>query len=179
MNPVEGIARHLYHLVNFYLERSMLASLAWHDMLMAAVWTLNRLPHPYASDAAMRMSTAFEKATGSQPDLSLMRCAPGALVGCLRNGSKSSSLNAVSELAYFVCPDPASAGCLVRSFKTDALFATYHVMPLHEDEVLRVVAARHAVGSGMMRERTGLAEIPAATIAADTLRLLDSRRAPC
>jgi hypothetical protein len=112
MNPVEGIARHLYHLVNFYLERSMLASLAWHDMLMAAVWTLNRLPHPYASDPAMRMSTAFEKATGTRPDLSLMRCAPGALVGCLRNGSKSSSLNAVSELGYFVGPDPASAGCL-------------------------------------------------------------------
>ena len=92
MNPVEGVARHLYHLVNFYLERSLLSPLAWHDMLMAAVWTLNRLPHPHASDPSLRMSTAYEKVTGSLPDMSFMRCAPGALVGCLRYGAKSSSL---------------------------------------------------------------------------------------
>ena len=177
MNPVEGVARHLYHLVNFYLERSLLSPLAWHDMLMAAVWTINRLPHPSSSDPSLRMSTAFEKSKGAKPDLSLMRFAPGALVGCLRVGSKSSSLGPVSELGYMVCPDPASSACLVRSFKDGALFATIHLQALCEDEILRVVAARHAIGSGLMRERSGLAEIPAATVAADALRLLEERRA--
>jgi hypothetical protein len=177
MNPVEGVARHLYHLVNFYLERSLLAPLAWHDMLMAAVWTLNRLPHPSSSDPSLRMSTAIEKSTGAKPDLSLMRTAPGALVGCLRHGAKSSSLESVSELGYFVCPDSASSGALVRSFKDGSLFATLHLQALCEDEVLRVVAARHALGSGLMRERTGLAEVSAATVAADALQLLEARRA--
>jgi hypothetical protein len=80
MNPVEGVARHLYHLVNFYLERSLLSALAWHDMLMAAVWTINRLPHPQAADPLLRMCTPYERAMGTKPDLSHMRAAPGALI---------------------------------------------------------------------------------------------------
>ena len=68
MNPVEGVARHLYHLVNFYLEQSLLSPLAWHDMLMAAVWSVNRLPHPHSADPTLRMSTPFERARGEQPN---------------------------------------------------------------------------------------------------------------
>ena len=175
MNPVEGVARHLYHLVNFYLERSLLSSLAWHDMLMAAVWALNRFPHPSASDPQLRMCTAYERATGERPDLSLMRASPGMLVGCLRNGSKSSALTSTSELCYYVCPDTTSTGSLVRSFKSCSLFSTFHLQSLNDDEVLRVVAARHAIGSGLMRERSGMAEVSAATVASDSLRLLESR----
>ena len=39
------------------------------------------------------------------------------------------------------------------------------------------MAARNAVGSGMMRDKSGLAEVPAATVASDALRLLESRKA--
>jgi hypothetical protein len=176
MNPVEGVARHLYHLVNFYLEQSLLSPLAWHDMLMAAVWSVNRLPHPHSADPTLRMSTPFERARGEQPDMSLMRHAPGALVGCYRDGRKPSSLASVSELSYYVCPDPSSAGSIVRSFKSNDLFVTYHLSPLHHGEILRTVAARHALNSGLMRESTGMAEIKASTLAADTLRLLEARR---
>ena len=169
MNPVEGVARHLYHLVNFYLEQSLLSPLAWHDMLMAAVWSVNRLPHPHSADPTLRMSTPFERARGEQPDMSLMRHAPGALVGCYRDGRKPSSLAVVSELSYYVCPDPSSAGSIVRSFKSNDLFVTYHLSPLHHGEILRTVAARHALNSGLMRDSTGMAEIKASTLAADTL----------
>jgi hypothetical protein len=176
MNPVEGVARHIYHLVNFYLEQSLLSPLAWHDMLMAAVWSVNRLPHPHSADPTLRMSTPFERARGEQPDMSLMRHAPGALVGCYRDGRKPSSLASVSELSYYVCPDPSSAGSIVRSFKSNDLFVTYHLSPLHHGEILRTVAARHALNSGLMRESTGMAEIKASTLAADTLKLLEARR---
>ena len=76
-----------------------------------------------------------------------------------------------------MCYDSASAGCLVRSFKGKALHSTFYIQALCADEILRVASARRAVGTGMMRERSGLAEVSAANIAADAMRLLKSRKA--
>ena len=92
-----------------------------------------------------------------------------------REGAKSSSLKPVSELCYFVCPDPGSKGCLVRSFKSNDLFSTYHLQQLDPLEVVRMVAARHALNSGLMRESTGMAEVKSSVVAAETLRLLQER----
>ena len=90
--------------------------------------------------------------------------------------AKSRSLASVSKLSYYVCPNPSSAGSIVCSFKSNDLFVTYHLSPLHHGEILRTVAARHALNSGLMRESTGMAEIKASTLAADTLQLLEARR---
>ena len=46
LNPVECSVRQLYHLMNFYLQCGNLSSLCWMDMLMAATFVMNRLPHP-------------------------------------------------------------------------------------------------------------------------------------
>jgi hypothetical protein len=92
-NKVAGAARHVSHLVSCLMEDSRLSMLAWHDMLMAAVWIVNRRPSVTVSGEC----TPFELATGLKPHLSEMRVQPGRLVGCRRLSGHSTLLGIGSE----------------------------------------------------------------------------------
>ena len=50
LNPVECAARQLYHLMNFFLQCGRLSALSWLDMLQAAAYAMNQLPHPQSRD---------------------------------------------------------------------------------------------------------------------------------
>ena len=141
--------------------------LAWHDILRAAVWIVNRRPSVTASG----MCTPLELATGLKPNLSELRIQPGRLVGCHRLSGHSTSLSIGSELGYLICPDQGSAGYLVRSFKSNDIFRTNCIVPFNSPATHQVIAARHALHPGVMR--TGL--LGSSAVADGTLRLLRAR----
>ena len=57
-----------------------LAPLCWMEMLVAAVYVMNRLPHPQSRDLKRRAHSAYELAYGKLPDLTDLVAAPGELV---------------------------------------------------------------------------------------------------
>jgi hypothetical protein len=140
---VAGAARHVAHLASRFMEDSRLSALAWYDMLMAAVWIVNRRP----SVTAPGTCTPFELATGLKPNLSELRVQPGRLVGCRRLSGHSTSLSIGSELGYLICPDQGSAGYLVRSFKSNDIFPTNRIVRFDSHEAHQVIAARHSLQS--------------------------------
>ena len=52
LNPVECAARQLYDLMNFYLQCGNLSVLSWVDMLQAAAYSMNQLPHPQSRECS-------------------------------------------------------------------------------------------------------------------------------
>ena len=116
LNPVECSVRQLYHLMNFYLQCGNLSSLCWMDMLMAATFVMNRLPHPQSKVMKRRVSSPYELVHHRKPDLSEMMAGPGELVVVDWTGSKASSGEQTGEHCYYVMP--SGAGHLVRSFRT-------------------------------------------------------------
>ena len=98
------------------------------DMAKAAVYVMNRLPHPQSKDRARRTHSAYELATGRKPDLSVMIAGPGELVVADFVGKKANSGENTGEFCYFICPH--EAGWLVRSFESNKSFVTYHIRRL-------------------------------------------------
>jgi hypothetical protein len=80
LNPVECAVRQLYHLMNFYLHQGYLSVMCWVDMLRAAAYSMNRLPHPQSSDRSRKGHSAYVLIYHEKPDLSLMIAGPGELV---------------------------------------------------------------------------------------------------
>jgi hypothetical protein len=99
LNPVECAVRQLYHLMNFYLMKGRLSALCWVDMAEAAVYTMNRLPHPQSAEKARQVQSAHELMTGKKPDLSDMIAGPGELVVVDFVGKKANSGENTGELA--------------------------------------------------------------------------------
>jgi len=91
LNPVECAVRQLYYLMNFYLEQGSLTSLCWMDMLDAAVFVMNRLPHPQSKIPKRRSHSAYELAYRRKPDLSDLVAAPGELIVIDWIGRKASA----------------------------------------------------------------------------------------
>ena len=58
LNPVECAVRQFYYMMNFFLEQSSLSVLCWFDMLRAAAYVMNRLPHPQSRVARRRAHSA-------------------------------------------------------------------------------------------------------------------------
>jgi HAMP domain-containing protein len=44
--------------MNYFLAQGSLSMLAWHDMLVAAVYARNRLPHPQSRRVELRTRLA-------------------------------------------------------------------------------------------------------------------------
>ncbi len=85
--------------MNFYLAQASLPMLAWHDMLVAAVYSRNRQPHPQSRRMELRFCSPHGLSTGLRLDLSDMLTAPGSLVAVLCEGAKSSACEPVADLA--------------------------------------------------------------------------------
>ena len=100
--------------MNFFLEQSSLSVLCWFDMLRAAAYVMNRLPHPQSRVARRRAHSAYELATGRKPDLSDLIAAPGELVVADWIGAKASAGQPTGEQCYYIMP--SGAGHLVRSY---------------------------------------------------------------
>ena len=128
LNPVECAVRQLYHLMNFFLQKGHLSVMCWTDMARAAVYVMNRLPHPQSSDKARRSMSAYEIVEGRKPDLTDMIAGPGELVVADFPGAKANSGVNTGAFGYFVMPN--EGGWLVRSFETSAIATTHSVRRL-------------------------------------------------
>ena len=117
LNPVECAVRQLYHLMNFFLVKGSLSVMCWMDMARAAVYAMNRLPHPQSRDRARQVHSAHELATQRKPDLSDMIAGPGELIVADFVGKKANSGENTGEFCYFICPH--EGGWLVRSFESN------------------------------------------------------------
>ena len=172
LNPVESAVRQLYHLMNFFLMAGSLSALCWVDMARAAVYVMNRLPHPQSKDRARRVQSAFELMTGAKPDLSDMIAGPGELVVVDRVGAKANLGKNTGQFCYFICPH--EGGWLVRSFESDQHIVTHDVRKLSAPgaEISSLISLRHAIHTGMFRDGSGLAGAPATAVASGCLSLL-------
>ena len=112
LNPVECAARQLYHLMNYYLQCGNLSVLSWVDMLQAAAYSMNHLPHPQSRDRTRRVQSAEEIMTGRKPDLSKMIAGPGELVIVDLPGAKASGGAPTGTHCIFI--HPTEGGYLVR-----------------------------------------------------------------
>jgi hypothetical protein len=151
LNPVECAVRQLYHLMNFFLLKGHLSVMCWTDMARAAVYVMNRLPHPQSSDKARRSMSAYEIVEGRKPDLTDMIAGPGELVVADFPGAKANSGVNTGAFGYFVMPN--EGGWLVRSFETSAIATTHSVRRLSapDKEMDDVVSVRHALKTGVPR----------------------------
>ena len=156
LNPVECAVRQLYHLMNFYLEQGHLSLLCWVDMARAAVYVMNRLPHPQSKDRRRQAHTAYELATGQRPDLSDLIAGPGELVVADFLDQKASAGVQTGEQCYYI--HPVGAGHLVRSFRTGLVRNTRSVRAVTAggDHVAALVSLRHAIQTGRFRDGSGL-----------------------
>jgi len=68
--------RQLYYLMNFFLEQGHMSSLCWMDMLEAAVYVMNRQPHPQSAVKRRQVQSPYELAYRRKPDLSDRIAAP-------------------------------------------------------------------------------------------------------
>ena len=112
LNPVECAARQLYHLMNYYLECGRLSAISWLDMLLAAAYSMNQLPHPQSRDRKKQVQSAFELIHGRKPDLSLMIAGPGEIVIVDEEGAKASGGAATGSHCIFIHPE--EGGFMVR-----------------------------------------------------------------
>jgi hypothetical protein len=172
LNPVECAVRQLYHLMNFYLEQGHLSPMCWLDMAKAAVYVMNRLPHPQSHERCRRVHTAYELATGRRPDLSDLIAAPGELVVADFLGHKASSGQPTGEQCYYI--HPSGAGHLVRSFRTGLERNTKSVRTITNpsEHASSLVSLRHAMQTGKFRDGSGLSGAPAAAVASGCRSLL-------
>jgi hypothetical protein len=172
LNPVECAVRQLYHLMNFFLQKGHLSVMCWLDMARAAAYAMNRLPHPQSKHTERRSKSAYELVTGRKPDLSDMIAGPGELVVADFVGAKAKSGSNTGAFAYFIMPN--EGGWLVRSFETNKISTTHDVRRLSSPgkEMSDLIAARHALRTGMFRDGSGLAGAPASAVASGRLSLL-------
>ena len=110
LNPVECSVRQLYHLMNFYLQCGNLSSLCWMDMLMAATFVMNRLPHPQSKVMKRRVSSPYELVHHCKPGLSEMVAGRGELVST-GAGRKRVVANKLASTATTLCPPGRAASC--------------------------------------------------------------------
>ena len=152
LNPVECAVRQLYHLMNFYLQKGHLSVMCWSVMECAAVYTMNRLPHPQSKIRARLVMSAYEFITSRKPDLTDMIAGPGELVVADFVGKKANSGENTGAYGYFVMPN--EGGWLVRSFETNKLVTTHDIRRLSspEAEMRDIVSLRHAIKTGMFRD---------------------------
>ena len=87
-------------------------------MLEAAVYVMNRQPHPQSAVKRRQVQSPFELAYRKKPDLSDLIAAPGELVVVGWDGCKASAGEQTGEQGY--CVMPTGAGHLVRTFRTGA-----------------------------------------------------------
>ena len=155
LNPVECAVRQLYHLMNFFLECGHLSPLCWMDMALAAVYVMNRLPHPQSKVRRRRAASPYELVYRRNPDLSDLIAGPGELVVVDWIGAKASAGEQTGEHCYYIMP--TGAGHLVRSFRTLKTKVTKSVRTLTApgQTVQSLVSLRHTL---QVRCRRGCTE---------------------
>ncbi len=96
--------RQLYHLMNFFLECGHPSSLCWLDMTMAAVYVMNRFPHPQSTLHRRHGASPYESMDRRKPDLSNLIAGPGELVIVNWIGIKASAGEQTGERSYYIMP---------------------------------------------------------------------------
>ena len=121
-------------------------------MARAAVYVMNRLPHPQSKDRARRVHSAHELATGHLPDLSDMIAGPGERVVVDHPGAKANCGVDTGEYGYFI--KPHEGGWLVHLFSTNRLVVTHDVRRLSQPgaEVSSIIALRHTIQNRSCRK---------------------------
>ena len=110
--------------------------------------------------------------TGRKPDLSLMIAGPGDVVVVNVHGAKASAGEPTGEHCIFI--HPSEGGYLVRSCRTKRILTTRAVRKLTgpKEIVDRLVSARMAIQSGMMRDGGGIEGASGAAVTSGSLSLL-------
>ncbi len=172
LNPVECAARQLYHLMNYYLECGRLSAISWLDMLLAAAYSMNQLPHPQSRDRKKQVQSAFELIHGRKPDLSLMIAGPGEIVIVDEEGAKASGGAATGSHCIFIHPE--EGGFMVRSCRTKRVFNTRAVRRITGPKEFTdaLASARLAIQAGMYRDGGGVEGASGAAVASGCLSLL-------
>jgi len=169
---VECAARQLYHLMNYYLECGRLSAISWLDMLLAAAYSMNQLPHPQSRDRKKQVQSAFELIHGRKPDLSLMIAGPGEIVIVDEEGAKASGGAATGSHCIFIHPE--EGGFMVRSCRTKRVFNTRAVRRITGPKEFTdaLASARLAIQAGMYRDGGGVEGASGAAVASGCLSLL-------
>jgi hypothetical protein len=172
MNPVENAVRHAYYLMNFFLECGHLSPLCWMDMALAAVYVMNRLPHPQSKVRRRRAASPYELVYRRKPDLSDLIAGPGELVVVDWIGAKASAGEQTGEHCYYIMP--SEAGHLVRSFRTGKTRVSKSIRTLSSprETVQQMVSLRHTMKAGTFRDGSGLEGSSAAAVASAGASLL-------
>ena len=133
-------------------------------MALAAVYVMNRLPHPQSKVRRRRAASPYELVYRRKPDLSDLIAGPGELVVVDWIGAKASAGEQTGEHCYYIMP--TGAGHLVRSFRTLKTKVTKSVRTLTApgQTVQSLVSLRHTLQAGVFRDGSGLAGAPASAV---------------